>query len=428
MFSTPIQEEFIYYLWQTKNFDLTELTTQKGENLEILSWGIRNQDSGPDFTMARIKIDGVVWAGNIEMHVLSSDWNRHQHQNDPAYSNVILHVVFEHNQEIYTSEGLCLPVLELKNRISKKVFENYKHLRCQTTEIPCEKFIQSVNVEKINVWKDRLMVQRLERKTLELNRYYHELNGDWDELCYRLVFKYLGGKVNAEACFRLSCSTPLKILQKNLNNPLIIEALLFGQAGLLNADFNDSYFQNLKKEYLYQKKKYRLTAMNPVHWKFSKMTPAGFPSIRIAQMAGLILKNNAFLSFFQSHSYINEYYDFFDVQVHEYWNHHYRFGGECSMTSRKLGKDIIHIILINAVCPILFFYGLETGAEAYKQKAIALLEQIPSENNKITRKFKSLGISSQRASDSQSLIELKTQYCDMKNCLQCSIGHTILMS
>ena len=426
MLGFTLKEDFLYYLWQTKNFDTSQLTTQRNEKLKIISWGNKNYDSGPDFTQVKLQIDDILWAGNIEMHIYSSDWTKHKHQHDDAYKNVILHVVYKHDEEIYTSEGLSLPVLELKDRISPCVMKNYLSLMNHDSGIPCERLLEKVNLEKFRIWQERLIIQRLERKTNELNKLYQELNSDWDEMCYRLVFKYLGGKVNAEACLHLASVMPLKIIQKNLTNRDIVEALLFGQAGFLQANYTDDYFDKLKREYAYQKTKYGLVPMNPVQWKFSRMMPAGFPSLRIAQMAGLLYCKNSFLQYFLEHEELEDYYRFFETDTNEYWRNHFNFGHQSSRVSAAPGKDIIHIILINAICPILFFYGMQTCDENYKEKAIRLLEQIPAENNKITRKFKSLGIDSNKSIDSQALIELKTNYCDKKNCLQCAIGLELL--
>jgi hypothetical protein len=421
-----ITEELLYYVWKSRSFDQQDLRTTNGDEIKILQPGIQNYDSGPDFSNARLQIGETVWAGHVEMHVYSSDWHKHGHQSDDAYRNVILHVVFDHDKEIARSTGELIPVLELKSRIPKHLMQNYFQLIEAQLDIPCEKVIHQADLSKFSIWKYRLVVQRLERKTAFAKEILEVSKGDWEEVLYRSLCKYFGGKVNTPGFEALAARLPYLVIHKNKHQPKAIEALLFGVAGFLEAEHRDEYYRELKTEFSFLRKKYKLEAIPAVNWKFSRMLPAGFPTIRLAQLAALLLKNDNLFSQIKNASSIPQLYKLFDVQINSYWDTHYHFGKSSEKKIKNPGKEFQNILLINAVVPVIFNYGKYTGEEQYIEKAIDILEKIKAENNHIVKKWKELGFVTQNAFDSQSLIELRKEYCYHKKCLQCVIGNSLI--
>jgi hypothetical protein len=421
-----ITEELLYYVWKSRSFDQEGLQTTNGEDIKIIQPGMQNYDSGPDFSNARIQIGETLWAGHVEMHVYSSDWNRHGHQSDKAYRNVILHVVFDHDKEIARHTGENIPTLELKNRIPIHLMRNYFQLVEANLDIPCEKVIHHADLSKFSIWKYRLVVQRLERKTSFVKEILETSAGDWEEVLYRSLCKYFGGKVNTPGFEALAARLPYLLLHKNRHHPKAVEALLFGVAGFLEADHKDDYFLELKTEFSFLRKKYSLEPIPAVTWKFSRMLPAGFPTIRLAQLAAILLKNEKLFSEIKNAASLKDMFAIFDVQIHEYWDTHYHFGKSAEKKKKNPGKDFQDVLLINAVVPVVFNYGKHTGEEQYTEKAIDILEKLKSENNHIVKKWKELGFSAQNAFDSQALIELRKEYCYHKKCLQCAIGNSLI--
>ena len=423
---SPIKEDFLHFLWRTKKIGSQNFETTDGRWVEIIDFGIYNSDAGPDFFNGKIELDHTIWAGNIEMHIFSSDWKRHKHQVDKAYENVILHVVYEHDSEIFRADGSIIPVIELKGKIPKHFLDTYLSLIQSSDDIPCKNLISAVSPQKIDLWKYTLAIERIEQKTTHVSTILASCNDDWEECFYILLARYFGSKVNTEAFESLARKLPLFILRKNQDKPLALDALYFGQAGFLNADFDDAYFQDLKKEYYYQQKKYQLVPMNPVAWKFSKLRPMNFPSIRIAQFSALMSKADFLFSSILEIKDPAILRALFKTQLSFYWKSHYRFGHVSKPISKNMGPKFIDLLLINAVVPILFEYGKRNDDQTYIDQAIAILESIPSEKNAIIDNWKVLHVSSKSAFDSQALIQLKTQYCDAHRCLSCQIGNEII--
>jgi len=426
MLTPIIREDLLYYIWKTKSFDMVDLKTKDDQTIEIIKFGTQNHDSGPDFANGKIKIGDTIWVGNIEMHVYSSDWERHCHDLDKAYDNVILHVVYEHDKEVFTTTEQFIPCLEMKDRIAKPILSKYAHLIANNNWIPCEKQISKVPEHTVSFWLQRLVAERIGNKTGVLKNILDQTNTNWEESLYIYLARYMGARVNMDPFESLAKSLPYVLLQKNKDDLQKIEALLFGQAGMLEANFEDEYFIALKREYSFLVKKYKLKAIPPISWKFARMRPVGFPTIRIAQLAQIIFKIDRLFSRIILVNETKELKKLFKVKTSSYWDCHYRFGVEAKYKEKNLGDHSIDQLIINVICPVIFLYGKYIADEEYCERAVSHLEALKSEENNIVRKFKSIGISCKTAGDSQALIQLKNNYCNQKKCVSCSIGNSII--
>lgn len=422
-----MQEDFIYYLWKYRLFKTESLYTTCDEEVSIIHPGFLNSDSGADFKNAKIKIGGTFWVGNVEIHNKASDWYKHQHQKNKAYDNVILHVVWENDADIYRTDNSLLPAITLKDRVKLEIIHNYEYLKLNKHWIPCEKQINDVDYFYKKQWLNRVLIERLESKSKEITEIFEHSGRNWEETCYILLAKSFGFKVNSQPFQILAQSLPQIILAKHKNNALQIEALIFGQAGFLNSDFQDDYPNSLKNEYMFLKQKYGLNTMDYEAWKFSRMRPSNFPSIRLAQFASLVsISNHLFSKFTEEKSY-KEIYDLFNnCFINSYWESHYLFDIPAIKFNKKLGKSAINSLIINGICNLLFTYGKYIGDEKFVQMAFTLLDELPYEDNKIVENFKRLGFEINSAFDSQAVLQLKYFYCDLKKCLNCEIGNKIL--
>jgi hypothetical protein len=419
-------EDYLHYIWKFGLFNKIELKTEDCEALEILNLGIHNFDSGPDFLQAQISIDNIKWFGNVEIHVNTSDWDKHKHQLDKAYNNVILHVVYNHDKEIYNQRAELIPTVELKDLLGHEHYFGYERFIYNQKWIPCEKLISTISQMKINAWLDRMLLERLERKSLAIEKELRLTNGDWDEVFYRFIFRYFGMKVNGNPMMDLARRTPLKLLQKESKSCFTLEALLFGQSGILDDDLKDEYFSKLKEEYLFQKQKYGLVSMDNVQWRYSKLRPPNFPSIRIGQLAMLYSSNSSFFQLIRNMESLGKIKEIFKTSTSSYWKNHYVFGKYSENTKNTAGKMLLDNILINTVVPVCFAYGKAISDQSYIDYAITLLKEVQPEINKITTKWSSLGIPIHSAFDSQALIELYGNYCSKKKCLNCNLGVALL--
>ena len=343
-----MKEEFLYYIWENRLTD-KYLKTEEGEALEVVTTGYRNTDSGPDFLEARIQIGDKLWAGHVEIHVKSSDWNRHGHQTDKAYKNVILQVVYDNDAKVND-----IPTLELKGHFDEALFNNYQRFILSKGWTPCEKSIAQVPVFTRLSWLDRMAVERLESKSKAVTKILNANQFDWEDALYKLLMCYFGLKVNNEAFEYLSNILPFKTLLKHADNLLQVEAMLFGCAGFLEEDFTEEYPLLLKREFAVMKAKFNLLAMPSERWRFMRMRPSNFPTIRLAQMAQLIYKNGCLFSKIREAKNGDEVKALFDVKASEYWETHWRFGVPTESTPKHLGDATADILMINAVAPLLF--------------------------------------------------------------------------
>jgi len=421
-----MQEDFLHYLWRLKRFDISDLKTTQGEALEIRRAGQLNPHAGPDFTDARIRIGDTLWAGNVEMHLLASDWRRHGHQDDEAYANVILHVVLEEDEPILRPDGQRLPCLELKKRVPRGLAGIYAKLMHSEYWIPCQPQFSTTAGLTRQLWLDRLLVERLEEKTAAIHRSLQQQGGDWEATFYQYLARNFGVRVNAEPFEQLARSLPLQLLLKHRQQLFQLEALLFGQSGLLTNDWLDAYPRRLRKEYQHLAGLYGLSPMPAASWKFLRLRPAGFPTVRIAQFATLLHQTGHLFSKVLAARNIREVENMFEVRLSNYWKNHYVFDKESPSRPKALGRSAVHLLIINAIVPFLFLYGAERREERLQQRALRLLEEVPAENNQVIRHWRALGMDPRSAYQSQALLQLKKRYCARHRCLQCAIGHAIL--
>jgi hypothetical protein len=396
------------------------------EEIELIKQGITNTDAGPDFFNAQIKIGKTKWAGNVEMHINASDWEKHAHQHDAAYNNVILHVVFNADKIIRRTSGEVIPTLELKNKFDNKIYKNYQNFKSSKDWIPCEKQIKSVPSIIINSTIDKLLLERLERKSISIINSLKLNNNNWEETFYQQLARNFGFKINAEPFELLAKSLPSLILAKHKNSMFPIEALLFGQAGLLNEHFNDKYLRDLQNEYLYLKQKFKLISIDKHLWKFLRLRPVNFPTIRIAQLSGLIYNSFHLFSKIIETDNIETLKSFMNTDVSEYWQTHYIFDKLSPLKAKQLGEESINGIIVNTIVPFLFVYGKQKNEEKYIDRALKFLEQIPGEHNAIIKKWELLKMPVKTAYSTQALLQLKNEYCNDKKCLNCAIGNELI--
>jgi hypothetical protein len=421
-----MQEDFLHYLWRTRRFDHRDLKTTLGQSIQIHHPGEYNTNAGPDFFNARLSIDGTLWAGNVELHLLSSEWLVHGHQEDPAYDSVILHVVFKENQPVVLHDGRRIPCLELEGRIPDGLVARYQQLETAQSWIPCEfAFKDSPEVIK-SQWLDRLLIERLEERTNVFAETLHRCGQHWEEALYQTLASCFGLKVNVQPFETLARSIPLRYLHRHRNHPQQLEALLFGQAGFLNVPFRDEWPQILQREYRHLANKYGLAPMDVQQWKFFRLRPSGFPTVRIAQFSSLLSGTEHLLSQILAADTVEEMAAYFKVTPNDYWLNHFVFDKPADLNMKTTSRSFIDLILINAIAPFLFFYGRVKGLEQPQNKAFYLLEQLAPEKNRLLDGWKSIGCFPKNAFDTQSLIHLKTRYCDKRRCMECAIGHAIL--
>lgn len=414
-------ERLLHFIWQFGYFNRSELATITGEAVQILSAGQYNTNQGPDFLDAKIKIQRTTWAGHVELHVKSSDWRKHKHEGDRNYDNVILHVVWEHDEEFDK-----IPVLELKGRVSKILLQRYEDMMNDASFIPCEKIISTVSDINWRSWKDRLLAERLTRKAKAVELMLVQNNYHWEEAFWWLLARNFGGTINAGAFEEIARGIALKLLARHKAQVQQLEAILFGQAGLLEEELaEDDYYKLLQREYRFLKNKYGLEPIRqPVH--FLRMRPGNFPTIRLAQLAVLIQHSAHLFSKVKDKAQLKDIKSLLDVTANDYWHYHYRFGEASGFKKKNLGAVMTDSIEINTIAPVVFAYGEYQKENKYKDKALQWLEETAAESNNITKGYEKLGVENKNAFDSQALIELKNEYCNKKRCLECGVGNAIL--
>ncbi len=416
-----MNERLLQFIWQLQYYNRQELKTGDGETLSIVHPGIINTNQGPDFLNAKIKVNNTFWAGSIELHVLSSDWNSHHHSSDKNYGNIILHVVWKNDINVQES----FPVLELQNLVSKILLKKFNELMNAKSFIACETMIPTITPILWVSWKERLLVERMQRKTSVIFDFLSCNKNHWEETFWWLIARNFGNTVNSDSFEKLARSLSINILAKHKNQIHQTEALLFGQAGLLDKDFDEDYPKLLKKEYLFLKKKYQLLSTQPPLY-FLRMRPSNFPSLRLAQLSMLIHKSVHLFSMIRETILLEDVKKLLSVTANDYWHYHYVFDELSDFREKNIGQQMIHSLLINTIVPIIFAYGHHRGETKYKDRSMLWLEQISEENNSITNGFKILGIENKNAFDSQALIQLKNDYCNQKRCLECAVGNKLL--
>ena len=420
-----LQEEFLQYIWRKRLFDYVDLKSTRSESVKVLSFGRFNTNAGPDFLDAKVQVGGVLWIGHIEIHIKSSDWYNHRHHLDVMYENVVLHVVVDHDKEVMRNDGTYLPCINIFRRISKSSLKSYYSLKSSLGWVPCENMITSVSEETSQKMYDKMLFDRLLRKSKETLSTLKDYNYDLSKLVYHKLAWSFGLSVNAQAFLQLAESLPLRIIQKESGSIIRVESLLFGQSGLLPKNSTDPYVIKLNKEYSVLQRKYSLTSLKSLLWKFSRLRPSGFPTIRIAQFATL-LSRSEIVKDILSISDRNEIIEHLSVGTSEYWEYHYRFGTVSKRRIKSLGVQKINSIIINVLAPILFAYSLIYDTDEPKDKALRFLYKTPPDHNAIVKKWRTLNFTPTNAAQSQALISLKNNYCDQGQCLDCPIGHQLL--
>ena len=414
-------EKLLQYIWQFQHYNRSNLKTADGKTIQVLFPGTLNKNQGPDFTDARIRIDNTIFAGTVELHCNTSEWQKHGHHYDKNYNNVILHVVYLDDVVLENS----IPVLELQPYISTIMLQRYQYLMTATSFIPCAATITSVPDLTWSAWKERLLAERLTKKAQRVLALLQETNNHWEEVFWRLVARSFGTKVNADAFEAVARSVSINVLAKQKHSVQQLEALLLGQAGLLKDEMEEAYPKLLQREYAFLKTKYNLVPVStPVY--FLRMRPGNFPTIRLAQLAMLVFQSIHLFSKIRDEESLQAIKSWLNVTANDYWHYHYHFKQATAYKKKNLGASMIDLIIINTIVPVLFAYGLYHKEEKFKIKAIQWLEETRAEKNAILSGFTNLSIKNKSAYDSQALIELKNEYCNKKRCLECSVGISLL--
>lgn len=421
-------ESFLQYVWQHQLLE-GELRTDEGLVVKVERPGLLNRDAGPDFFDARILIDGTLWVGNVEVHVKSSDWNAHKHSTDRAYDNVVLHVVFEHDTAITLQDCHQLPTLCIASNIPEPLWSNYEAIvnPPQPLAVPCQDYLGSLSPFVISSALERLTLERIEAKCDNVRRLLADSHGNWEETCYWLLAHYFGGKANSFPFELMARSTDQTLLARWRDRPQRIEAILMGQAGLLEGYFEDEYPRLLQSDYEALRQGAKLTPIAGYLWKFFRMRPYGFPTLRISQFAELICRSRNLFSQLLETTNAADIQKLFNVQASSYWDNHFQFDKPSPGTVKRVGAAFVDLLIINAWVPLFFEYGNQHGLQNYKDQAVEILEQLKPEDNQILRQWRKAGVPPTNAAQSQALIHLHNNYCTQHLCLQCQIGYHCLV-
>jgi len=423
-----MKEDFLHYVWKFQKFDVGSFITSNNENLHIINQGNHNLNSGPDFFNAQIELDNQLWVGNVEIHIKSSDWYIHGHETDPAYDNVILHVVWEHDTEIYRKDGSVIPTFTVKKHIPKPTLEQYQKLFSKEKKwISCENDFDTVNGFTVENWLERLYFERLQNKEKILLKELEDTQNHWESLLFRMLCKNFGLKVNGDSFFSIAKSIDFSVVKKCSQERQDLEALLMGQAGLLEGETEDWYFKTLKNNYAYLKHKFQLQNENVISPKFFRLRPPNFPTVRLAQFAMLYFEQENLFSKVIAGQYVSDFYELFNVTGSEYWDTHFNFGIGSMERKKRISKSLMDLLIINTVIPVKFCYAVQQGRDI-SEELLKLASEISSEENTIVKKFNSFKEVSKSAYQSQALLQLKSEYCDKNRCLHCAIGNSIISS
>ncbi|WP_431159051.1 DUF2851 family protein [Winogradskyella poriferorum] len=421
-----MREDFLHYVWKYNAFKISGLLTSEGENIFISNLGQHNFNSGPDFFGAKIQIGEQLWAGNVEIHLKSSDWYLHGHEKDKAYDNVILHVVWEDDAQVFRRDNTIIPTLELKNIVDVELLNNYKRLFNSKSWINCEDDFKDVDDFILNNWLDRLFIERLERKSTEIEGLLEDSNYNWEAVLFKMLFKNFGLKINGESMMSIANKLDFTIVRKVSSNKIDLEALLFGMSGLLEEDLEIEYYTQLREQYKFLSRKFNLSNEGIIPLRFFRLRPINFPTIRLAQLSGLYSKETALFSKIISAESIENIYDLFKVEVNEFWQTHYTFSKISKHQPKNISKSFIDLILINTIIPLKFAYNKAQGVTDH-DKLLNIIRDLKIESNKIVDRFLSLKDIKKSTLASQSLLQLKNEYCDKNKCLECAVGNSLII-
>lgn len=424
-----MKEEFLHYLWKYSLYDPESLLDNENKKIRVINPGEYNRDSGPDFFNARICIGDTNWAGNVEIHTSSSHFDNHGHNHDPAFDNVILHVVAINDKRVFNSKGI--EVLTTTISFNPDLYDKYLELVNNPCIIACQDQIREIDPLFIRHWLGSVLIERLQDKMEQIMRIYSDTGKDWEETFYRLLVRYFGFRVNTEPFEMLAASLPFRIIRKHADNRFQIEALLFGTAGLLDEGLfrdaiNDDYYVSLIREYKILSAKYSLQPLHGFIWKFARLRPANFPTVRISQLAAMLSGTGGLFSRALECSNIKQLEGVFEVGASDYWSDHFIFGKKSRFSPKHTGSQASDLLLINAVIPAIFVYGKTRDQKEVSEKALSFLDEIPSEENSIIEEWKLIGIEAESAFYSQALIQLRNEYCKKRRCLDCRIGARLI--
>ncbi len=424
-----MKEEFLHYLWKYSLYNADSLLDSDGKLITVIHPGEYNRDAGPDFFNSRLLIGDTVWAGNVEIHIRASHFNLHGHQHDPAFNNVILHVVAENDRKVFNERGEELLTTEIK--FDQTLFEKYQSLVNNPYIIACQDEFSKVDKILVHSWLGSLVIERLQEKSEMILRILDDNGNDWDETFYRLLSRYFGFRVNTEPFEMLAGAIPFRIIRKHADNRFQIEALLYGTAGMLEEGLfkdalSDEYYLNLNKEFRILSSKYSLKPLHGWIWKFSRLRPANFPTVRISQLALMLSVSGGLFSKVLETFDVISLKRLFEVSASEYWNDHFVFGRKSRKSSKNTGSQATDILLINAVIPAIFVFGKSRDRRDICERALDFLESVEAEDNKIISEWQKAGMVVESAFDSQALIQLRNEYCKSRKCLSCRIGSKII--
>ncbi len=417
-------EDFLHFIWKYGLFDRENIVADTGDKVHILSLGEHNANAGPDFVNARIRIGNTTWAGNVEIHLKSSDWKVHRHQTDKAYNNVILHIVYQYDQPVIRENGETIPSISL--HFDRKLFDNYRMLS-QTGKAACHPKIKQFDPLIIDVWINSLVIERLEEKTIHIAELLEQRKNNWEEVFFIIVARAFGFGLNAMPFEMMARTLPYHALARMRENPMQVEAIIMGQAGFLEDPllFNP-YYATLRNEYIFFKKKLQLKPIEQHLWKFLRLRPVNFPTIRLAQFAAMICKSESLFSKVINTQNYSDLIALFNVSASSFWDTHYTFDTPSRPKPKQTGADALNSIIINAVIPFLFIYGKKVSNDELKERAVDMLNELPPENNHMVRRWKQNGVNAISAFHSQGIIQMVNNYCNKKRCLACSIGSMVI--
>ncbi len=423
--TSRLPEDFLHYVWKFGFFDKNNLTTTKGTVLQITHSGIHNQDAGPDFLQAQIFLDNRIWFGNIEIHYNSSDWDKHKHSEDRNYASIILHVVFYHDKEIDFLENNAIETLEIGKLISQQLIQNHKKLLTRKERILCSSNLISTSSITIKSTIEHCAIERIQHKLSDFYRLHNLAKNNWEELSLLIFARCFGGKTNADPFERLIRSIGFQNIFKLRSDLFILESVLFGQSGLLEDNISHSYVSAIQKEYTFQRKKYALAPMKHSDWKFSRLRPTSFPTLRIAQFARFLFQCEHLYNLINLTD-IQDILEFLNFSIDGFWNTHYNFKKTSTFRVKKVGHSFKSYFVINGIVPLLFYSGIKKDDQSFKDRALKMLESLSPEKNNIVKSWHEIGVTIDSAFDSQGLIQLNNYYCRKKRCLECKIGHQIV--
>jgi len=422
-----MQESVLHFIWKHQYYNISKSVLDSGDSVIVLAQGISNLNAGPDFGQAKLKIKNVEWNGDVEIHIKSSDWNAHKHQFDKAYNKVILHVVWEKDKEVMREDGTFLPTLELNKLVDKKLLVKVDSLINSIATISCASQLELVSEITIIDTIQKALVKRLQRKAQVVIKELDYAKGDWEEVAYRQYMRQMGMKVNGDTFYDLALLLPYKLIRKYSHSLKSIEALLFGASGLLHSAKEDAYIKELKKEYEHLAVKHGLNRkLNPAQWKFLRLRPSNFPTLRIAQVASLLSSSTSLFKLFTEFLMEEELFQRLGNKTSSYWKSHYRFSAEAKNKVPVFGKTSADLVLLNVVAPLLAAYSLHVDGQKYIERAVKLAEHLKPEQNRILKEWKAVGIKAKSGAESQALIELYNEHCKNKSCLTCGIGFSII--